>query len=469
MNGAPGKQPGHHVDRFGQAVESHTRAAASTCRSRRTPARTSRRRARRRGDRRTPDRASRAPWRAPTPAAAPRRTPAFRAERRARAGRARRASRSGRSTLPDRARRRTSPGRGRGDPTSTPSRSPTRPRAARTRRSSRIAAGARPRPSSRTAGARARGASGRGYRGTATRLCVTLSATCSSASRTSPKDATSRRCARSPIGAGRHSSTCTPTPIITARCSRSPGPARTTRRPRRASSPTRSPPTSRSPGTTACTRFSARSTSSRSSRSAAPTAERDARGRRRARVRAVVGRDAPRARCSSTTTPTRPAATFRTSAATRSGPAQPDFGPDAPHPTLGATRGRRAQAARRDQPAARRRDDVAVARRIAREIREQDGGLPGVRALGLMLASVGRPQVSMNLVDLDRTGIEAACLEVRELVPPRAHRRRRRSSSSASSRAATSTAAPTSSCAWAGIDATAAIEARIGHGPAATG
>ena len=32
-----------------------------------------------------------------------------------------------------------------------------------------------------------------------------------------------------------------------------------------------------------------------------------------------------------------------------------------------------------------------------------------------MLASAGRPQVSMNLVDLDRTGIEAACLEVRRL------------------------------------------------------
>ena len=55
--------------------------------------------------------------------------------------------------------------------------------------------------------------------------------------------------------------------------------------------------------------------------------------------------------------------------------------------------------------------DVAVAQRIAREVRESGGGLPGVRALGFMLESKGRPQVSMNLVDLDRTGIEDACLE----------------------------------------------------------
>ena len=79
VNGPPAEQPRHHFDRFGQAVEAHTRRAASPCRSRRTRARTSRRRARRRGDRRTRDRGSPAPWRAPTPAAAPRRTRAFRA------------------------------------------------------------------------------------------------------------------------------------------------------------------------------------------------------------------------------------------------------------------------------------------------------------------------------------------------------------------------------------------------------
>jgi glutamate formiminotransferase len=59
-------------------------------------------------------------------------------------------------------------------------------------------------------------------------------------------------------------------------------------------------------------------------------------------------------------------------------------------------------------------DDLALARAVARDVREIDGGLPGVRALGLMLASRGHAQVSMNLVDLDATGVETACDTVRE-------------------------------------------------------
>jgi len=59
------------------------------------------------------------------------------------------------------------------------------------------------------------------------------------------------------------------------------------------------------------------------------------------------------------------------------------------------------------------RDDLALARAIARDVRERDGGLPGVRALGLSLASRGRAQVSMNLVALERTGLEDACVAVR--------------------------------------------------------
>jgi glutamate formiminotransferase len=46
-------------------------------------------------------------------------------------------------------------------------------------------------------------------------------------------------------------------------------------------------------------------------------------------------------------------------------------------------------------------------------VRERDGGLPGVRALGFRLVSRGRTQVSMNLVDLAATGVEAACSEAR--------------------------------------------------------
>lgn len=42
-------------------------------------------------------------------------------------------------------------------------------------------------------------------------------------------------------------------------------------------------------------------------------------------------------------------------------------------------------------------DDLDFARAVATDIRERDGGLPGVRALGLSLASRGLVQVSMNV------------------------------------------------------------------------
>ncbi len=91
---------------------------------------------------------------------------------------------------------------------------------------------------------------------------------------------------------------------------------------------------------------------------------------------------------------------------------EPDAGPSRPHPTFGAV----AVGARPPLAAvnfvlagslaadARR---LADARAIARAVRERDGGLPGVRALGVALASLDRAQVSMNLVDLDATGLEA--------------------------------------------------------------
>jgi glutamate formiminotransferase len=93
---------------------------------------------------------------------------------------------------------------------------------------------------------------------------------------------------------------------------------------------------------------------------------------------------------------------------------QPDYGPDAPHPQLGAT----AVGARKPLVAVNcllSTDDVEGARQVAVGIRESSGGLPGVRALGLMLSTRHRAQVSMNLVDLERTGIEAACVRVRQL------------------------------------------------------
>ena len=92
----------------------------------------------------------------------------------------------------------------------------------------------------------------------------------------------------------------------------------------------------------------------------------------------------------------------------------PDFGPAAPHVRLGAT----AVGARRPLVACNCvlvSRDISVARRIARDMRERTGGLRGVRALGFFLPEAKRAQVSMNLVELDHTGVQDACLHVRNL------------------------------------------------------
>jgi glutamate formiminotransferase/glutamate formiminotransferase/formiminotetrahydrofolate cyclodeaminase len=52
--------------------------------------------------------------------------------------------------------------------------------------------------------------------------------------------------------------------------------------------------------------------------------------------------------------------------------------------------------------------DLSIARRIARAVRERDGGLPFVKALGFDLQSRGLVQVSMNLVDYQQTSITTA-------------------------------------------------------------
>jgi len=51
--------------------------------------------------------------------------------------------------------------------------------------------------------------------------------------------------------------------------------------------------------------------------------------------------------------------------------------------------------------------DLALAQAVAREVRESNGGLPGVRALGLELASRGVFQVSLNLCTPEHTGLVA--------------------------------------------------------------
>jgi glutamate formiminotransferase/glutamate formiminotransferase/formiminotetrahydrofolate cyclodeaminase len=51
------------------------------------------------------------------------------------------------------------------------------------------------------------------------------------------------------------------------------------------------------------------------------------------------------------------------------------------------------------------RGDVAVARAIAAAVREQGGGFPGVRALGLELPRAGLVQVSMNVEDWEASAL----------------------------------------------------------------
>ena len=85
----------------------------------------------------------------------------------------------------------------------------------------------------------------------------------------------------------------------------------------------------------------------------------------------------------------------------------PDFGPQQPHLTAGAV----AVGARPLLVAYNvvlNSDDVAVARKIASLIREANGGLPGVKALGLSLASRNLTQVSMNLTQVHATTIPEA-------------------------------------------------------------
>jgi glutamate formiminotransferase len=93
---------------------------------------------------------------------------------------------------------------------------------------------------------------------------------------------------------------------------------------------------------------------------------------------------------------------------------KPDFGPSKLHPTAGAC----VVGARPVLIAWNvnlRTTDVGVAKRIAKAIRESDGGLPAVRAKGFDLADRGLVQVSMNMVDYRRTSLMRAFEAIREL------------------------------------------------------
>ena len=77
---------------------------------------------------------------------------------------------------------------------------------------------------------------------------------------------------------------------------------------------------------------------------------------------------------------------------------QPDFGKNIPHKTAGVT----ACGAREYLVAYNinlNTSDITIAKDIASAIRESNGGLKGVRALGLMLKSINTAQVSINITD----------------------------------------------------------------------
>jgi glutamate formiminotransferase len=60
-------------------------------------------------------------------------------------------------------------------------------------------------------------------------------------------------------------------------------------------------------------------------------------------------------------------------------------------------------------------DNLGIAQEIARRIRTSSGGLPAVKALGLPLSSRGLVQVSMNLTDFERTGLDMVYAAVKRL------------------------------------------------------
>jgi glutamate formiminotransferase len=98
------------------------------------------------------------------------------------------------------------------------------------------------------------------------------------------------------------------------------------------------------------------------------------------------------------------------------GELRPDFGPELPHRHAGAT-----LVTARPPLAAFNVEldsgDIEVARAVAAGLREAGGGLPGVRAMGLLLSG-GRGQVSTNVHDPLAVPLGEVVESVRELAAP---------------------------------------------------
>ena len=84
------------------------------------------------------------------------------------------------------------------------------------------------------------------------------------------------------------------------------------------------------------------------------------------------------------------------------GELEPDLGPRAIDPRSGAVLvGARAPLVAYNVDLAT--DDVSVAKEVAAAVRESGGGMPGVQAIGLRLPRADRTQVSMNVLDPERS------------------------------------------------------------------
>ena len=93
---------------------------------------------------------------------------------------------------------------------------------------------------------------------------------------------------------------------------------------------------------------------------------------------------------------------------------RPDFGPRRTHPRAGAV----AVGARPFLIAWNVNldtNDVDIAKRISRTVRESGGGLPAVQANGFMIDELDAAQVSMNLLDFETTPLWKAFDEVERL------------------------------------------------------
>src|SRR5438128_4579658 len=91
---------------------------------------------------------------------------------------------------------------------------------------------------------------------------------------------------------------------------------------------------------------------------------------------------------------------------------KPDFGEPRIHPTAGAT----VVGARKPLIAYNinlNTSDVSIAKNIAKRIRFSSGGLPCVKAMGVLLKDRNQAQVSMNLTDFEQTPVHLVFETVR--------------------------------------------------------